>query len=68
LSLEQNVVPVHTQWRLATDYVIIAIIYRLFEQLAKTSGLSKILMAENANLKGFLPETLAPLVVATQKQ
>lgn len=38
------------------------------EQLAKTSGIAKILVAENASLNGFLPETLAPLVVATQKQ
>lgn len=38
------------------------------EQLSKASGISKILIAENAALKGFLPESFAPLVVAAQKQ
>lgn len=38
------------------------------EQLAKATGISKILVAESDNLHGQLPEPLAPLVVATQKQ
>jgi len=38
------------------------------EQLSKAAGVSKILVVDNAALKGFLPEPLAPLVVATQKQ
>jgi electron transfer flavoprotein alpha subunit len=36
--------------------------------LSKATGISKILVAENANLHGLMPEPLAPLVVATQKQ
>lgn len=40
----------------------------MVEQLAKATGISKILVAENNNLNGLLPEPLAPLIVATQKQ
>jgi len=38
------------------------------EQLSKAAGVSKILVAENGALQGLLPETLAPLIVETQKQ
>ena len=38
------------------------------EQLSKATGISKIFVAENSNLHGLLPEPLAPLIVATQKQ
>lgn len=41
---------------------------KVVEQLAKATGISKILVAENDSLHGLLPEPLAPLVVATQKQ
>lgn len=37
-------------------------------QLAKAQGVSKILVADSDSLKGFLPETLAPLILATQGQ
>ncbi|XP_049815285.1 electron transfer flavoprotein subunit alpha, mitochondrial [Schistocerca nitens] len=37
-------------------------------QLSKASGVSKILLAENDAFLGFTPETLTPLVLATQKQ
>lgn len=38
------------------------------QELSKVKGLSKILVAENAAYKGFLPEVLAPLVIESQKQ
>lgn len=38
------------------------------ENLAKASGVSKILVAESDIYKGFTAETLTPLIVATQKQ
>lgn len=40
----------------------------IVEQLSKATGITKILVAENANLHGLLPEPLAPLIVATQQQ
>lgn len=36
--------------------------------MSKATGITKILVAENANLHGLLPEPLAPLIVATQQQ
>lgn len=36
--------------------------------MAKTSGLKRILVAENEAFKGFLPESLTPLILDTQKQ
>lgn len=36
--------------------------------MSKAVGISKILVADNASLHGHLPEPLAPLIVATQKQ
>lgn len=38
------------------------------QEIAKASGVSKILLAENAAFKGFLPEALTPLILATQNQ
>jgi electron transfer flavoprotein alpha subunit len=36
--------------------------------LTKVNGINKILVAENELFKGFLPEVLTQLVVATHKQ
>ena len=41
---------------------------QVVQELSKASGVSKILVADTSLFKGFLPEPLAPLVVATQKQ
>lgn len=38
------------------------------EALAKTGGLSKVLVAESDAFKGFTAESITPLVIATQKQ
>jgi len=38
------------------------------EQLKKVPGIKKILIAENPGFNGFLPESLTPLIVATQNQ
>jgi len=38
------------------------------EAVSKVSGVSKVLVAESEAFKGFLPETLTPLILATQKQ
>jgi len=38
------------------------------EELSMIPGLTKVLVAENAAFNGFLPESIAPLVVASQKQ
>jgi len=37
-------------------------------ELAKAQGVGKILVADSDSLKGFLPETLTPLILATQDQ
>lgn len=37
-------------------------------QLATAQGVGKILVADADSLKGFLPETIAPLILATQDQ
>lgn len=37
-------------------------------QLAQAQGVAKILVADADSLKGFLPETIAPLILATQDQ
>jgi len=37
-------------------------------QLAQAQGVAKILVADSDSLKGFMPETLAPLILATQEQ
>ncbi|KAJ7388966.1 hypothetical protein OS493_034604 [Desmophyllum pertusum] len=38
------------------------------EELSKVEGISKIFVAEHEAYKGFLPEAIAPLIVATQNQ
>lgn len=38
------------------------------EAVSKASGVAKVLVAENEAFKGFTPESLAPLILATQKQ
>lgn len=38
------------------------------EEVAKASGLGKVLIAENEAFKGFTAESLTPLILATQKQ
>jgi len=37
-------------------------------QLAQAQGVDKILVADSESLNGFLPETVAPLILATQDQ
>jgi len=37
------------------------------EEVTKVSGVNKVLKTESDEFKGFLPEILAPLVLATQK-
>merc|ERR1711887_31775 len=37
-------------------------------ELSKAQGVGKILIADSDSLKGFLPENLAPLILATQDQ
>ncbi|XP_042894980.1 electron transfer flavoprotein subunit alpha, mitochondrial isoform X2 [Parasteatoda tepidariorum] len=37
-------------------------------EVSKASGVTKVLMAENEAFKGLLPESLTPLILATQKQ
>ena len=41
---------------------------KVAEQVAKINGVKKVLVADNAKFKGFLPEFLAPLVAKAQKQ
>ncbi|KAK3735846.1 hypothetical protein QZH41_020007, partial [Actinostola sp. cb2023] len=38
------------------------------EELSKVKGISKILVAQHDAYKGFLPEVITPLIIATQKQ
>lgn len=38
------------------------------EEISKVAGISKVLVAESEAFHGFLPERLAPLVLATQNQ
>lgn len=40
----------------------------MVEEVTKVSGVNKVLKAEGEEFKGFLPEILAPLVLATQKR
>jgi len=40
----------------------------VIEEVTKVSGVTKVLKAEGEEFKGFLPEVLAPLVLATQKR
>uniref|UniRef100_UPI00398F4FAF electron transfer flavoprotein subunit alpha, mitochondrial n=1 Tax=Pristiophorus japonicus TaxID=55135 RepID=UPI00398F4FAF len=41
---------------------------KVVEEISKVQGVKKILVAQNDIFKGFLPEELTPLVLATQKQ
>ena len=41
---------------------------KVAEQVAKINGVKKVILADNAKFKGFLPEVLAPLVAKAQKQ
>ena len=38
------------------------------EQISKSKDVARVLVAENEAFKGFLPETLTPLILAAQKQ
>lgn len=40
----------------------------MVEELTKASGVTKILVADSDALVGFLPERLAPIVLASQNQ
>ena len=37
-------------------------------ELSKVAGVDKLLVAQNATFKGFLPEAVAPLILAAQEQ
>ncbi|XP_071167483.1 electron transfer flavoprotein subunit alpha, mitochondrial-like [Mytilus edulis] len=41
---------------------------KVAEEVSKIPGVSKVLLADNEAFKGFLPESLTPLLLATQKQ
>lgn len=41
---------------------------KIAEDVAKIDSVNKVIVVEDASLKGFLPEALAPLVVNAQKQ
>ncbi|XP_026095019.1 electron transfer flavoprotein subunit alpha, mitochondrial-like [Carassius auratus] len=41
---------------------------KVAEQLSKVQGVKKVLVAQHESYKGFLPEELTPLILATQKQ
>ncbi|XP_054763558.2 electron transfer flavoprotein subunit alpha, mitochondrial-like [Lytechinus pictus] len=41
---------------------------KVAEELSKVSGVTRILVADSEEYKGFLPEALTPLLLATQKQ
>ena len=41
---------------------------KVAEEVAGIDSVNKVLVADDATLKGFLPEILAPLVVNSQKQ
>lgn len=41
---------------------------KVAEQVSKIPGVSKVLLADNDAFKGFLPESLTPLLLATQNQ
>lgn len=43
-------------------------LFQIAEQASKLKGVSKVFTAEAADFKGLLPEAVAPLVVATQKE
>jgi len=41
---------------------------KVAEEVTKIKGISKVLVADNAAFKGFLPEALTPFLLATQNQ
>ncbi|KAK3604685.1 hypothetical protein CHS0354_009297 [Potamilus streckersoni] len=41
---------------------------KVVEEVKKVNGVKKVLLADNDVFKGFLPEALTPLIIATQKQ
>jgi len=41
---------------------------KVAEEVSKIAGVKKVLLADNEAFKGFLPESLTPLVLATQNQ
>merc|ERR1712213_83694 len=41
---------------------------KVAEEVSKVAGVKKVLLADNEAFKGFLPESLTPLVLATQNQ
>ncbi|OWF56140.1 electron transfer flavoprotein subunit alpha, mitochondrial-like [Mizuhopecten yessoensis] len=41
---------------------------KVAEEISKVDGVQKVLLADNEAFKGFLPESLTPLLLATQKQ
>ena len=44
-------------------------VFQIAEQLGKSKGLSKVLIAEDDKaFEGFLPEAITPVVIAAQKQ
>lgn len=51
-----------------TKVIIYFLYQKVVEEVSKVSGVTKVLKAEGEEFKGFLPETLAPLVLATQKR
>jgi electron transfer flavoprotein alpha subunit len=43
-------------------------LFQVAEELAKVANVTKLLVADNAAFKGFLPEALTPLVLACHNQ
>jgi electron transfer flavoprotein alpha subunit len=41
---------------------------KVAEEVAKIAGVSKVLLADDARFKGFMPESFGPLIVSAQKQ
>ncbi|KAK3802253.1 hypothetical protein RRG08_004540 [Elysia crispata] len=41
---------------------------KVAEEVSKVKGISKVLLADSEAFKGFLPETVTPFLLATQKQ
>ncbi|XP_076443654.1 electron transfer flavoprotein subunit alpha, mitochondrial-like [Babylonia areolata] len=41
---------------------------KVAEEVSKVAGVKKVLLADNEAFKGFLPEAVTPLILATQKQ
>lgn len=41
---------------------------KVADEVARISGVNKVLVVDNASFKGFLPESIAPVLVGAQKQ